>query len=268
MPPTQFLSVFNARRQEYAGYVEQEARLLDGHLVGTAGFRVDGNSQFGEEVSPAWSVAIPAPQYGLTMRGSYSEGFRAPSFDELYFPGFGNPQLNPEISSEYDGGFTKTFGESVEFTANYFSRRVHSLIVAVPCTFNATSCPFGALAGNAGRVDTQGIELIPSVHPIRGLTLSGSLTYLDETHESSSSHLRAADASAESGRPSVLSILAQRRFSAAAIASPRRSHILLSAIAMTSLRSEPSRITTPTTSLTSPRSTRPESAGGTCATNR
>jgi vitamin B12 transporter len=178
------LSIFHARRQEYAGYVEQEARLLNGHLIGTAGVRVDGNSQFGEEVSPAWSVAIPVPQYGLTMRGSYSEGFRAPSFNELYFPGFGNPRLNPEISSEYDGGFTKTLGESVEFTANYFSRRVHSLIIAVPCSFNATSCPFGALAGNAERVDAQGIELIPSAHPIPGLTLSGSLTILDETHVS------------------------------------------------------------------------------------
>jgi vitamin B12 transporter len=190
MPPTQSLTVFNARRQEYAGYVEQEARLLGGHLIGTAGFRVDGNSQFGEEVSPAWSVAIPLQQYGLTLRGSYSEGFRAPSFNELYFPGFGNPQLSPEISSEWDAGFTKTFGESVEFTANYFSRRVRNLIVAVPCKFNPTSCPDGALAGNAGRVDTQGVELIPSAHPMRGLTLSGNVTILDETHVSVSPKIR------------------------------------------------------------------------------
>jgi vitamin B12 transporter len=183
---SEFLSVFNARRQEYAGYVEQEARLFNGYLLGTAGFRIDGNSQFGKEVSPAWSVAIPISQYGLTLRGSYSEGFRAPSFNDLYFPGFGNPHLSPEISSEYDGGISKAFGESVEISANYFSRRVHSLIVAVPCTFNPTTCPFGALAGNTGRVDTQGLELIPSVHPLRGLTLSGSMTYLDETHVSNS----------------------------------------------------------------------------------
>ncbi len=106
-------------------------------VAGTGGFRVDGNSQFGKEVSPSWSVAIPLEQYGVTLRGSYSEGFRAPSFNELYFPGFGNPNLSPEISTEYDGGITKTFGERVEITANYFSRRVHSLIVAVPCT----TCP-------------------------------------------------------------------------------------------------------------------------------
>jgi vitamin B12 transporter len=179
------LTIFNARRQEYAGYVEQEGRFFNGHLIATGGFRIDGNSQFGEEVSPAWSVAMPL-QYGTTLRGSYSEGFRAPSFDELYFPGFGNPNLSPEISSEWDGGITKTFGESAEISVNYFSRRVHDLIVAVPCTFNPNTCPEGSLAGNSGRVDTQGIEFIPSVHPMRGLTLSGSFTYLDETHVSDS----------------------------------------------------------------------------------
>jgi vitamin B12 transporter len=176
-------SVYNARRQEYAGYVEQEARFFNGHLIATGGFRIDGNSQFGKEVSPAWSVAIPV-QYGITLRGSYSEGFRAPSFNELYFPGFGTSDLEPEISSEWDGGITKAFGEKADVTVNYFSRRVHDLIVTVPCAFNPVTCPFGSIAGNAGRVDTQGLELIPSVHPVRGLTLSGSLTYLDETHES------------------------------------------------------------------------------------
>ena len=117
-----FLSpVFHARRQEYAGYVEQEARLFNG-TDATGGFRVDGNSEFGKEVSPSWTVAIPL-QYGLTLRGSYSEGFRAPSFNELFFPGFGNPKLNPELSSEYDGGITKTFGETVVHRDLFFTPR-------------------------------------------------------------------------------------------------------------------------------------------------
>jgi vitamin B12 transporter len=185
-PPriTQFLSVYNARRQQYAGYVEQVGQFFEGRLIATGGFRVDGNSDFGEEVSPAWSVAIPIAKWGLTLRGNYAEGFRAPSFDELFFPGFGNPNLRPEVSSEYDGGFTKQLGEGLSFTATYFSRRVHSLIVTVPCAFNPVSCPFGSMAGNAGRVDTQGIELVPSFHPMRGLTMSGSLTILDQTHRS------------------------------------------------------------------------------------
>ena len=176
-----FSSQFHARRQEYAGYVEQEGSFFEGRVLVTGGFRVDGNSQFGEEVSPAWSVAIPIQKISTTLRGSYSEGFRAPSFDELFFPGFGNPKLQPEVSSEFDGGFTTNFGERASFTATYFSRRVKNLIVTVPCPFGP-GCPFGSEAGNAGRVDTQGVEIVPSVTPVKGLTMSGYVTILDETH--------------------------------------------------------------------------------------
>jgi vitamin B12 transporter len=260
------LTIFNARRQEYAGYVEQEGRFFNGHLIATGGFRIDGNSQFGEEVSPAWSVAMPL-QYGITLRGSYSEGFRAPSFDELYFPGFGNPNLSPEISSEWDGGITKTFGESAEVSVNYFSRRVHNLIVAVPCTFNPNTCPDGSLAGNAGRVDTQGIEFIPSVHPMRGLTLSGSFTYLDETHVSDSPTTRPTRVPKYSAQ-SLIDYTHAPRFSGATIVLPRRSPILSWAIATTSLRREPSRITTRTISSISRRFTRRELHGACCATSR
>jgi len=178
-----FTSNFNATQEQYAGYLEQQATVLDGHLILAGGFRVDGNSQFGKEVSPSWSVVVPVEQISTRFRGSYSEGFRAPSFDELYFPGFGNPNLKPEISSEYDGGFTTEFGEFGTFTATYFSRRVHDLIVSVPCTIGP-GCPFGALAGNAGRVDTQGVELVPLVNVTKNVTAGGSVTYIDETHVS------------------------------------------------------------------------------------
>jgi outer membrane receptor protein involved in Fe transport len=46
--PGRTLTVFNAGRQEYAGYVEQEGHFFDNHLIATGGFRVDGNSNFGK----------------------------------------------------------------------------------------------------------------------------------------------------------------------------------------------------------------------------
>jgi len=157
----------------------RRAVFFNGHLLATAGFRVDGNSNFGKEVSPAWSVAIPLEKISTTLRGSYSEGFRAPSFNDLFFPNFGDPNLQAEVSSEYDGGFTTNFGERASFTATYFSRRVKNLIVAVPCP----TCLFGSQAGNAGRVDTQGVEIVPSVTIVKGLTFGGNVTVLDETHK-------------------------------------------------------------------------------------
>ncbi len=179
---------FHHERQEYAGYIEQEETLPGNLATITGGFRVDGNSDFGQEVSPAWAVVVPVRRYGVSLRGSYSEGFRAPSFDELFFPDFGNPNLQPELSSEYDGGITKQFGEAANVSVIYFSRRIHNLIVPVPCApVGVPPCTFGSIAGNAGRVDTQGVEFIPALSPWHGLGLSGNFTYLDETHRSAQS---------------------------------------------------------------------------------
>ncbi len=99
-PPSN--TVFTARpQQEYAGYLEQEGSFFDGHVAR------DGR------ISRRWQQPVRQggqPRHGRLrfrlrkfrprLRGSYTEGFRAPSFDELYFPDFGNPNLKPEISSE------------------------------------------------------------------------------------------------------------------------------------------------------------------------
>src|SRR5271155_209216 len=180
-PP--FTEVFSYNRKEYAGYVQQQGRFFDGHLLVTGGFRVDGNSQFGKEVSPAWSVALPFDEYGVTLRGSYAEGFQAPTFDDLYFPGFGNPNLQAMTSSEYDGGIEKRFGEFESITTTYFSRRVHDLVVDAPCKPGSSpGCEFGFQPENVGRADLQGVEVVPAIYPIKGLSLSGSFTALDSTH--------------------------------------------------------------------------------------
>jgi vitamin B12 transporter len=179
-PPS--VTVFAVNREEYAGYLQQQGQFFNGHLIVTGGFRADGNSQFGKEVSPAWSVALPFNKQGLTLRGNYSEGFEAPTFDELYFPGFGNPNLQATTSSEWDGGIEKRFGELAGITVTYFSRRIHNLIVDVPCTPTSGSCQFGLEPQNVGRADMQGIEVVPSIYLFKGFSLSGSFTALDSTH--------------------------------------------------------------------------------------
>src|SRR5208282_2509503 len=106
-----------------------------------------------------------------------------------------NPNLAPEISSEYDGGFTTTLGEMFSFTGTYFSRRVHDLIVTVPVPVSKAN-PFGSMAGNAGRVDVQGVELAPSFGPFHGFKLNGGFTVLDETHVGTAEPLRVPKRSA------------------------------------------------------------------------
>jgi vitamin B12 transporter len=182
LPTVEFVSntVFSPTQQQYAGYVQQQVSLFHGHLLGTGGFRADGNSQFGEEVSPSWAIAIPFNKYGVILRANYAEGFEAPTFNELYFPGFGNPNLPATTSSEYDGSIEKHFGEWSSITATYFTRRIHNLISSVPDRNNSSG--FEAIA--IGRADMQGVEVVPSFHPFRGFSLNGNFTVLDSTFSS------------------------------------------------------------------------------------
>jgi vitamin B12 transporter len=71
--------------------------------------RHDSNSQFGDNdnwfagygyrITPNWRVNI-----------SQGTSFVAPSFNQLYYPGFGNPALRPEEGKNTDVGITWTQG--------------------------------------------------------------------------------------------------------------------------------------------------------------
>lgn len=65
------------------------------------GLRHDDNQRYGNQNS--WNAAITLPA-GAAQRWilSYGEGFRAPTFSDLYYPGAGNPNLNAETSKSYE----------------------------------------------------------------------------------------------------------------------------------------------------------------------
>ena len=67
------------------------------------GLRRDDNDAFGAETTLRAAAAAPLGA-GFRLRGSYAEGFRAPSLGDLYFPGFGNPDLQPETSDSVEVG--------------------------------------------------------------------------------------------------------------------------------------------------------------------
>lgn len=171
-----FRTEFRKSQGNFAYYLQERLRLCDERLFVTGGFRVDDNDDFGTHVTPAWSLAYLIPQTGTKLKGGYAEGFRAPNFNELFFPDFGNPDLGPEESSEWNAGFEQQFGDprfSIE--ATYFSRRVKGLIEGVLIDPNN----FIFQAQNLGRVEVQGLEVIPLVQLSPHLTLNGHFTFLD-----------------------------------------------------------------------------------------
>jgi len=73
------------------------------------GVRLDDNDAFGAETTLRAAATAPLGA-GFRLRGSYAEGFRAPSLGDLYFPGFGNPDLQPETSDSVEVGLDWTSG--------------------------------------------------------------------------------------------------------------------------------------------------------------
>jgi vitamin B12 transporter len=84
-----------------------------------------------------------------TARLSYGNAFRLPTFNDLYYPGYANPNLLPERSDSVEAALdaSTSFGT---FTAAVYDTRVHDLI-----SFDAaTSMPV-----NIGRAHIQGLDL-------------------------------------------------------------------------------------------------------------
>ena len=171
-----FRSSFAKSRTNFAYYLQEHLRLLNERLFLVGGFRVDDNEDFGTQVTPSWSLAYLIPRTGTKLKGGFAEGFRAPNFNELFFPGFGNPRLGAELSSEWNVGFEQNlWGQRFSLETVYFSRRVKGLIEGAL----VDPVNFIFQAQNLGRVDVQGVEVIPVLRLLPGLTLSGSFTFLD-----------------------------------------------------------------------------------------
>ena len=117
-----------------------------------ANVRRDDNSQYGEPTSG--SVAYG---YRVTpeakLRLAYGKAFHAPTFNDLYYPGFGNAELRPEVARNREIGFDYEVGAQ-RIAATYFDNRISDLIVFVfdPVTFLG-------MPVNVAKARTRGLEM-------------------------------------------------------------------------------------------------------------
>lgn len=145
-----------------------------------ADLRHDNNSVYGGNTTGrlGWSMEIAR---NLRVRALAGTTFRAPSFNELFYPGYGVQTLSPERGRSVEVGIGWRDGAS-EWSATLYQNRVRDLIGYEPDpTF--PNCPadpayaFGC-ARNIGRAKLQGATLT-GAHRFGDLRLSGSLDFLD-----------------------------------------------------------------------------------------
>jgi vitamin B12 transporter len=113
---------FNERREVQSVFYEQQYSPVEETTVG-AGLRYDHDSIFGDVTTYRIFFAHVVPQLKSKLRSSYGTGFRAPTFNDLYFPGFSNDKLSPEKSRGFDAGVTSNV-YSIQSDITYFSNRL------------------------------------------------------------------------------------------------------------------------------------------------
>lgn len=90
-------------RDNHAFYTQYQGQYLQHQLI--LGFRQDHNEQFGRHSTwnAAWGYQF---RNGVAFSASYGTAYKAPTFNQLYFSGFGNANLIPERSRSYEIGLS------------------------------------------------------------------------------------------------------------------------------------------------------------------
>ncbi len=109
-----------------------------------ASVRNDRNSQFGDQTtgSLGWSYAF-APAWSAAA--SYGTSFVAPNFNQLYYPGFGNPNLRPEEGRHAELSLQWRSGPHA-VRAAWFDSRIRSFISPGPAPVNVPRTRIDGLA--------------------------------------------------------------------------------------------------------------------------
>ena len=110
---------YDVNERDNHGYFAQ-LQYSQGAFSANAGIRKDDNEQFGQHETYNVSAGYDFSQ-DLKVIISYGEAFKAPTFNDLYFPNFGDPTMIPEESDTYEialRGNTDSFSWSVSAYKN------------------------------------------------------------------------------------------------------------------------------------------------------
>lgn len=116
-----------------------------------AALRRDDNSQFGAHTTGSLGYGYRLGE-AWQVRGSIGTAFKAPSFNQLYFPGFGNATLKPEKARNREIGLHWTEGGQ-HASVTRFDNRITDLIVGFPVAnvgkarIEGTSLAYGFVYG-------------------------------------------------------------------------------------------------------------------------
>jgi len=153
----------------WGAFAQEDLRF--GRTTTVLGVRYDYSGRYGDAVSPRAGVRHWFNDY-VGVRAAAGRAFRAPTFDELFWPqslwGGGNPNLRPEFCWTYEAGPSFAAGDRLYADVAFFRSDYADLISGWP-------------PENIGQALIQGVEAGVNAVPVAalpGLAVQLSGTYL------------------------------------------------------------------------------------------
>jgi len=131
-------------------FTELHSRILNDHFI-NASVRGDKNEAFGDQVTGNLGWRYNS-DHGISPFASFGNAFKAPTFNQLYFPGFGNPSLKAEQSTSFEAGLAGDH-DWLQWEVRGYHTNIDNLIVTVS---NPTTLLFSA--ENVGKAQIDGVE--------------------------------------------------------------------------------------------------------------
>lgn len=161
----------NSLQAGYLGHldilsVQLNVRSDDNSLLGR---KNTGSAAFALELTDAWQVGT-----------TFGTAFKAPTFNDLYWPNLGNPNLLPEESINKEI-FVRFNGKEISSSLTVYKNRVSNLIQWAPAPTAAD--PYRWLPSNVAQAELQGVTLAADWQA-NGILAGFSYDYLNASDES------------------------------------------------------------------------------------
>lgn len=162
---------WNANAENYGLWI-QDGWSLSEKITTTLGLRYDHHSKYGSQTNPSFGI-IYYPSDWTTLRGHIARAYRAPGFNDLFWPTGGNPDLVPEKGWSYEIGIEQRIVKNLLGRASIFYRTVKDMIAWVP------DADGNWKPKNINKSNTIGVEMELKAELAKNLDASLIYTYLD-----------------------------------------------------------------------------------------
>jgi vitamin B12 transporter len=123
----------------------------------------------------------------LRATASYGTSFRAPTYNELYYPGYGNAANKPEQGKNAEIGIRWDDGVNA-LSASYYHNKLTDMLVSVsPCPY--TGVPKSSCSYNVNKALLEGVT-ISGATKLAGINLQASIDLQDPKDETTGTRLQ------------------------------------------------------------------------------